>query len=117
MLTNAKSLIYSNLGATDSKLSTIQAQIKATHCQIDAVTNICRTKKCLAKSVYAFSALSRGQKKTQKKHKLNSSLNENTFIKAIIPINNIVFSIEKFIIPIARENYLMNVVGKLFNEN
>ena len=64
MLTNAKSLIYSNLGANDSKLSTIKAEIKATHCQIDAVTNICRTKKGLAKSVYA---LSPGQKKTQKK--------------------------------------------------
>ncbi len=63
LLNNAKSLIYSNLGATDSKLSTIKAKIKAIHCQIDAVTNMCRTKKGLAKSVHA---LSRGQKKTKK---------------------------------------------------
>ena len=91
MLTSSKGLIYSNLGVTDSKLSKIKATIKVTHCQIEAVKNIYRTKKSLNKSIYA---LARNYKKTKKNKKLNTSLNENTFVKAIIPNTNVTFSVK-----------------------
>ena len=86
-----KSFFFQNIYFLFYLLSKIKATIKVTNCQIEAVKNIYRTKKSLNKSIYA---LARNYKKTKKNKKLNTSLNENTFVKAIIPNTIVTFSVK-----------------------